>query len=183
MRACRTEDRTPPTFLRRRTRSGPSSPPTSPCWSAKTRPSAPTTCARSSTPCVRWIVRAGARPLLADALHHDFPPWEAVYQQTQRWLAAGVFEAMAHDLRGLLRLASGREPDPTSRIPRRRSSTAARCAPPPRAVRAGATTGPKTQEGLQGPRGGGHPGSCPQSLQHLSGASAMSLHPPYQVVH
>ena len=116
MRACRTEDRTPPTFLRRRTRSGPSSPPTSPSWSAKTRPSAPTTCARSSTPCVRWIVRAGARPLLADALHHDFPPWEAVYQQTQRWLAAGVFEAMAHDLRGLLRLASGREPEPTAAI-------------------------------------------------------------------
>jgi hypothetical protein len=81
-----------------------SAPPTSPCWSAKTRPSAPTTCcARSSTPCVRWIVRAGARPLLADALHHDFPPWEALYQQTQRWLAAGVFEAMAHELlRGLL---------------------------------------------------------------------------------
>jgi hypothetical protein len=70
-------------------------------------------------------------------------------------------------------------PSAASRSPRRRTSTAARCAPPPRAVRAGATTGPKTQEGLQGPRGGGHHGSCPQSLQYLSGASAMSLHPPY----
>ena len=49
-------------------------------------------------------------------LPHDFPPEEAVYQQTQRWLAAGVFEAMAHDLRGLLRLASGREPEPTAAI-------------------------------------------------------------------
>ena len=46
-------------------------------------------------------------------LPHDFPPWEAVYQQT---LAAGVFEAMAHDLSGLLRLASGREPEPTAAI-------------------------------------------------------------------
>jgi len=25
---------------------------------------------------------------------HDLPPWEAVYQQTQRWLYAGVFEAI-----------------------------------------------------------------------------------------
>jgi transposase len=33
-------------------------------------------------------------------LPHDFPPWEAVYQQPQRWLTAGVFEAMVHDLRG-----------------------------------------------------------------------------------
>src|SRR3712207_4277035 len=49
-------------------------------------------------------------------LPHDFPPWEAVYQQTQRWLVAGVFEAMAHDLRGLLLLASGREPEPTAAI-------------------------------------------------------------------
>ena len=62
---------------------------------------------------LRWIVRAGAPWRM---LPHDFPPWEAVYQQTQRWLAAGVFEAMAHDLRGLLRLASGREPEPTAAI-------------------------------------------------------------------
>ena len=47
---------------------------------------------------------------------HDFPPWEAVYQQARRWLAAGVFEAMVHDLRVLLRLASGRAPDPTAAI-------------------------------------------------------------------
>jgi transposase len=33
---------------------------------------------------------------------NDFPPWEAVYQQTQRWIAAGVFEAMVHDLRAVL---------------------------------------------------------------------------------
>jgi transposase len=62
---------------------------------------------------LRWIVRAGAPWRM---LPHDFPPWEAVYQQTQRWLAAGVIEAMAHDLRGLLRLASGREPEPTAAI-------------------------------------------------------------------
>jgi transposase len=62
---------------------------------------------------LRWIVRAGASWRM---LPHDFPPWEAVYQQTRRWIAAGVFEAMVHDLRALLRLASGRAPDPSAAI-------------------------------------------------------------------
>ena len=51
---------------------------------------------------LRWLVRAGAPWRL---LPHDLPPWEAVYQQTQRWLAAGCFEAVVHDLRELLRQA------------------------------------------------------------------------------
>jgi transposase len=38
-------------------------------------------------------------------LPHDFPPWPLVYQQTQRWLTAGAFEALMHDLR-LLRAAA-----------------------------------------------------------------------------
>ena len=62
---------------------------------------------------LRWIVRAGASWRM---LPHDFPPWEAVYQQTRRWIAAGVFEAMVHDLRALLRLASGRTPAPSAAI-------------------------------------------------------------------
>jgi transposase len=46
---------------------------------------------------------------------HDLPPWEAVYQQTRRrWLAAGVFEAIVHDLRVLLRLSEGRASAPTA---------------------------------------------------------------------
>ena len=49
-------------------------------------------------------------------LPHDLPPWEAVYQQTQRWLAAGVFEAMVHDLRALLRTNEGRDQQPTAAI-------------------------------------------------------------------
>jgi transposase len=47
---------------------------------------------------------------------NDFPPWEAVYQQTQRWIDAGVFEAMVHDLRAVLRLSSGRAPDPSATV-------------------------------------------------------------------
>ena len=62
---------------------------------------------------LRWIVRAGAPWRM---LPHDFPPWEAVYQQTQRWINAGIFEAMVHDLRELLRLALGRAPDPTAAV-------------------------------------------------------------------
>jgi transposase len=62
---------------------------------------------------LRWIVRSGAPWRM---LPHDFPPWEAVYQQTQRWLSAGVFEAMVHDLRALLRLAKGRDKEPTAAI-------------------------------------------------------------------
>jgi transposase len=60
---------------------------------------------------LRWIVRAGAPWRL---LPTNFPPWPAVYQQTQRWLAAGCFEALVHDLRALLRLAAGRAPEPTA---------------------------------------------------------------------
>ena len=38
---------------------------------------------------------------------NDLPPWAAVYQQAQRWLAAGCFDALADDLRAVLRLAQG----------------------------------------------------------------------------
>lgn len=62
---------------------------------------------------LRYIVRAGCAWRL---LPHDFPEWEVVYQQTQRWLAAGVFEDVVHDLRVLLRLAEGRDWQPTATI-------------------------------------------------------------------
>src|SRR5437588_12243727 len=62
---------------------------------------------------LRWIVRAGAPWRL---LPNDFPRWEAVYQQTQRWLAAGSFEAIVHDLRTLLRMAAGRDAQPSAVI-------------------------------------------------------------------
>lgn len=47
---------------------------------------------------------------------HELPPWYKVYKQMQRWIAAGVFEAMIHDVRVLLHLAAGREEQPTSAI-------------------------------------------------------------------
>lgn len=62
---------------------------------------------------VRWMVRAGA-PWRYVPGH--VPPWEAVYQQCRRWRAAGVFEAMTHDLRERLRMAEGRYKHPTAVI-------------------------------------------------------------------
>ena len=63
---------------------------------------------------LRWVVRTGSPWRY---MPHDLPPWEAVYQQTQRWLSARVFEAMVHDLRMLLRLLSeNRAPEPTAAI-------------------------------------------------------------------
>ena len=62
---------------------------------------------------LRYLVRSGAPWRMVP---NDLPPWEAVYQQTQRWLRARVFETMAHDLRTLLRLLNEREPQPSAVI-------------------------------------------------------------------
>jgi transposase len=62
---------------------------------------------------LRWIARAGAPWRM---MPNDLPPWEAVYQQTRRWVRADVFEAMVHDLRVVLRLAEGRTGQPSAAI-------------------------------------------------------------------
>jgi transposase len=62
---------------------------------------------------LRWIVHTGAPWRY---LPGDFPPWEAVYQQARRWIAAGVFAAMVHDLRAMLRWAAGRNAHPSAVI-------------------------------------------------------------------
>jgi transposase len=58
---------------------------------------------------LRSVVKTGCQ---WDFLPHDFPPWTAVYQQARRWVAAGTFEAVAHDLRMILRLVGEREAPP-----------------------------------------------------------------------
>jgi transposase len=47
---------------------------------------------------------------------HDLPPWHTIYQQSQRWLAAGVFDTMGHALRARLRLAAGRTAEPSAAL-------------------------------------------------------------------
>jgi transposase len=49
-------------------------------------------------------------------LPNDFPAWRTVYQQTRRWFNAGAFEAIVHDLREILRVALGRNAQPTAAI-------------------------------------------------------------------
>ena len=62
---------------------------------------------------MRYIVRGGgAWRMMPNVL----PPWSIVYQQAQRWINAGVFEAMAQDLRRILRLLESRPEEPTAAI-------------------------------------------------------------------
>jgi transposase len=62
---------------------------------------------------VRYVVKTGCP---WDFLPHDLPPSSAVYQQARRWIAAGVFEAITHDLRMIVRLVDEREAQPTAAI-------------------------------------------------------------------
>ena len=67
---------------------------------------------------LRWIGRAGAAWRL---MPHDLPPWHTVYQQSHRWLKAGVFDTLVIDLRELLRVAHGRQPQPSAAMLDRRT--------------------------------------------------------------
>ncbi len=60
-----------------------------------------------------WIARAGAPWRM---MPNDLPPWHTVYQQTQHWLQAKVFETLVHDLRMLLREIDGRASAPRAAI-------------------------------------------------------------------
>jgi transposase len=93
---------------------------------------------------LRWMARTGAPWRL---MPNDLPPWEAVYQQTQRWLRAGVFEAVGHDLRVVLRLAEGRTEQPSAAILDRRT----RPSTPESGPRAG-YDGAKRKRGSKVPR-------------------------------
>jgi transposase len=62
---------------------------------------------------LRYIVRTGMQWRM---MPNDLPPWHTVYQQTQRWVKAGVFEEMVHDLRMLMREIDGRMQQPSAVI-------------------------------------------------------------------
>lgn len=62
---------------------------------------------------LRYMVRAGCPWHL---IPNDFPSSSIVYQQTQRWIAAGCFEALTHDLRKLLRMLADKAADPSAAI-------------------------------------------------------------------
>ena len=62
---------------------------------------------------LRYVVRAGEAWRM---MPNDLPPWDVVYGQTRRWMAAGAFEAMTQDLRRILRALSGRHEEPTAAV-------------------------------------------------------------------
>ena len=62
---------------------------------------------------LRFIVKTGMQWRM---MPNDLPPWFVVFQQTTRWLKAGCFEAIVHDLRVIMRLADGRTAEPTAAI-------------------------------------------------------------------
>lgn len=62
---------------------------------------------------LRYMVRAGCPWRM---MPNDLPPWYTVQQQALRWIKAGCFEAMAHDLRKMLRLLADKNTVPSAVI-------------------------------------------------------------------
>jgi putative transposase len=49
-------------------------------------------------------------------LPHDFPKWQTVYGYFRQWTKAGVWERINDALRRAVRVAEGKEPEPTAGI-------------------------------------------------------------------
>jgi transposase len=62
---------------------------------------------------LRYMVRCGCPWRM---IPNDLAPWQIVHQQAQRWIDAGCFEAMVHDLRAMLRELAGRNPQPSAAV-------------------------------------------------------------------
>lgn len=101
---------------------------------------------------MRWLVRTGAS---WRTMPNDLPPWPAVCQQMQRWLRAGCFEALVHDLRVLLRERVRRHAQPTAMILGSRTVQST----PESGGRAPRLRRGRAAEGLEGACGGRHAGA------------------------
>lgn len=62
---------------------------------------------------VRYLLRAGCAWRL---LPTDLPPWATVYADFRRWEADGTWETSATTLRQRVRIAQGRDPEPSAAI-------------------------------------------------------------------
>ena len=62
---------------------------------------------------MRYVVKTGCQWRYSP---NDLPPWRVVYQQARRWMEAGVFEQVAHELRCVMRLVAERNEHPTAAI-------------------------------------------------------------------
>jgi len=62
---------------------------------------------------MRYVIRSGCQWRM---IPNDLPPWHTVYEQARRWMKAGCFENMAHDLRMFLRHVESKNPSPSATI-------------------------------------------------------------------
>lgn len=62
---------------------------------------------------IRYMVKTGCQWRY---LPNDLPPWTAVYQQARRWMQAGIFEAITHELRVIVRIIEDRASHPSGVI-------------------------------------------------------------------
>ena len=60
-----------------------------------------------------YVLRTGCQWRL---LPHEFPPWSTVYYWFRRWRLDGTWERLNRELRERVRVAAGREPQPSAAI-------------------------------------------------------------------
>ena len=68
---------------------------------------------RAIVDAILYVVRSGCS---WRQLPVDFPPWQTVYWQFQQWEKRQVTERILQELREQLRLAEGREPEPSAGV-------------------------------------------------------------------
>ena len=68
---------------------------------------------RAAVNALLYIARTGCQWRF---LPHDFPKWPTVAKTYYRWIERGVWEMVNETLRGQVRVAAGKEPEPTAAI-------------------------------------------------------------------
>ena len=67
--------------------------------------------ARQMLDAIRYRTRTG---VAWRSLPHDLPPWSTVFKTYQKWTASGVLESIHDELRRRVRVAEGRDEEPTA---------------------------------------------------------------------
>jgi putative transposase len=70
-------------------------------------------CRRDVVDAIRYLVKEG---ITWRAMPIDFPPWQSVYYYVAGWAQTGATAQMHDELRDQVRIAAGRDPNPTAAI-------------------------------------------------------------------
>ena len=62
---------------------------------------------------ILYVLRSGCAWRMVP---HDLPAWDSVFGYYNRWRKAGLWQAVHHALYGRLRIAMGRDPEPSAAI-------------------------------------------------------------------